>query len=128
MRADPLLALQVDVGLRTHCKPNTVSSYGTGAKDYLKFCRKRGITPWPVTEVEYCGWLHTLLTHIKIQSVGVYMAGVRDASILGGHAWEMTGNEFVRRTMRFLRTSTRWSQGARKCPLLWGYCIRSSHF
>ena len=103
MRVDPTLALQVDLGIRTHCRPKTLSSYGTGARSYLKFCRNRHLEPWPVEAVTYCGWLHTLLTHVQIQSVGTYTSGVRDASILEGHPWHMTGDEYVYRTMRYLK-------------------------
>jgi hypothetical protein len=120
MRVDPTLALAVDVGLRTHCRPKTVSSYGTGARDYLRFCKKRGITPWPVKAINYCGWLHTLLTHTQIQSVGTYTSGVRDASILEGYPWAMTGNEYVYRTMRFLRHKYPEKKKGQKVPITVG--------
>jgi hypothetical protein len=103
MRADPDVALRVDQGFHEHCVPGTTSSYGTGARDYVKFCTMRDLLPWPVDEITYCGWLHVTAARIKVKSMNMYMAGVRDASILQGHGWRMTGNEMVRRTMRFLR-------------------------
>jgi len=120
MTADPGLALIVDMGFRSHCLPKTVSSYGTGARDYVGFCHKRGINPWPAEEVVYCGWLHILAARIQMQSMGVYTAGVRDSSILEGHGWNMTGNEFVRRTMRFLHRKYPSKEKGQKVPVTVG--------
>jgi hypothetical protein len=120
MRSDPTLALAVDVGLRTHCKAKTRSSYGTGARDYLRFCGKRGLRPWPVDVVNYCGWLHTLLTHTQIQSMGTYTSGVRDASLLEGHPWHMTGHDYVYRTMRFLKHKYPTESKGQKVPITVG--------
>ena len=115
--ADPELAALVDHGLRAHYNVGTASSYGTGARDYLRFCEKRAIEPWPVDELVYCGWLHVTAARIRMTSLGVYMAGVRDASILEGHGWFMTGNESVRRTMRFLWKKYPVETKGRKVPI-----------
>jgi hypothetical protein len=103
MRADPTLALLVDLGLRTHYVPGTGSSYRTASRDYVRFCVKRGLQPWAVDPIVYCGWLHVTAARIQMSSLSMYMAGVRDTSILEGYGWHMTGNEMVRRTMRFLK-------------------------
>ncbi len=68
----------------------------------MKFCSTHSLVPWPVDEISYCGWLHVLAARIKVASMSMYMAGVRDSSILGGHGWALTGSEMVRRTVRFL--------------------------
>jgi hypothetical protein len=120
MRSDPALALAVDVGLRTHCKAKTRSSYGTGARDYLRFCGGRGLRPWPVDVINYCGWLHTLLTHTQIQSIGTYTSGVRDASLLEGHPWHMTGHDYVYRTLRFLKHKYPTKPKGQKVPITVG--------
>jgi hypothetical protein len=119
--ADPVLAAVVNEGLFNHINKGTASSYATGAKDYIAFCKKRGIEPWPVDDIVYCGWLHvTAGRGILMTSVGVYMAGVRDASIIEGHDWRMTGNEALRRTMRFLRKKHPVDVKGRKVPITVG--------
>jgi hypothetical protein len=99
MRADPVLALLVDHGFRTHYVPGTGSSYRTASRDYVRFCVKRGLEPWAVDVIAYCGWLNVTADRIQMDSLSVYMAGVRDTSTLQGYGWNMTGNEMVRRTM-----------------------------
>ena len=124
MAKDPQLALLVDEGLRSHCTINTVSSYATGARDYVRFNSNRGLAPWPVDEVTYCGWLHVTADRIKMSSMNVYMAGVRDASILVGHGWDMTDNESVRRTMRFLKRKHPAKAKGQKVPITVGVLHR----
>jgi hypothetical protein len=103
MQADPDLAFVVDHGLRAHYTATTGSTYRTGARDYLRFCYNRALSPWPVEEITYCGWLHVTARRIKISSMAMYMAGVRDTAILEGHTWQLRGSEMVRRTMRYLK-------------------------
>ena len=117
MQRDPELALLVDRGLRTHYLKSTASSYATGARDYCAFCTSRGLSPWPVCQVAYCGWLHVTANRILMSSMQVYMSGVRDASILAGHKWDMTGNEMVRRTIRFLRRKHPVRTKGQKVPI-----------
>ena len=93
MRQDAELALLVDTGLRSHYLKTTASTYATGAKDYNTFCLNRGLSPWPVCQVALCGWMHVTSKRIVIPSMRVYMEGIRDASILGGHGWDLKGNE-----------------------------------
>jgi hypothetical protein len=120
MKVDPELALAVDMGFKTHIRPKTISSYGTGARSYVQFMESRSLRPWPVTPVEYCGWLHTLPPRVQVPSMRVYKAGVRDASILEGHGWPMEGNEFVRRTMRFLERKFPSKPKGQKVPITVG--------
>ena len=124
MSRDPALAMRVDTGLRSHYTVNTASSYDTGANDYVRFCRVRGLTPWPVDEVAFCGWLHVTADRIMMSSTGMYMAGVRNASILEGHGWDMTGNESVRRTIRFLRRKHPAKAKGQKVPITVGVLQR----
>ena len=124
MRVDPVLALVVDIGLKAHLRPRTTASYGTGARSYVLFMESRGLQPWPVTPVEYCGWLHTLPPGVQVPSMKVYKAGVRDASILEGHGWPMEGNEYVRRTMRFLERKYPSKSKGQKFPITVGVLYR----
>jgi hypothetical protein len=115
--ADPALASVVDNGLRNHCIQTTVSSYSTAARDYIRFCKARGLVPWPPDTLAYCGWLHVTAARIKVASLGVYMSGVRDACILEGYTWHLTGHEFVRRTMRFLKKKYPCKTKGSKVPI-----------
>ena len=117
MRSDPGLAGTVDLGLREHYTKNTGSTYRTGANDYSRFCENRALRPWPVDEITYCGWLHVTARRIKISSMAMYMAGVRDASILAGYPWHLRGNEMVRRTMRYLKRRHPITPKAAKMPI-----------
>ena len=117
MGADPVLAATVDHGLQHHYTRGTGSSYGTGARDYVRFCRGRGLQPWPVDEVSYCGWMHVVAKRIKVTSLGMYMAGVRNASILEGWSWDTSKMELVRRTMRFLRKKYPVETKGEKVPI-----------
>jgi hypothetical protein len=120
MRAAPAIALAVDMGLRSHYTVDTASSYGTGERSFTRFCDSHGLTAFPVCAVSYCGWLHVEAKRIKVSSLGMYKAGVRDASILAGHGWEMTDNELVRRTMRFLRKKYPAKSKGKKVPVTVG--------
>ena len=103
MLRDPALANRVDFGIRNHYVVGTASSYATGARDYVRFCRNRGLQPWPVDQITFCGWLHASACRIKISSLSMYMGGVRDTSILLNHGWSLSGNEMVRRSLRYLK-------------------------
>ena len=103
MLRDPALAHVVDHGLRNHYVAATASSYRTASHDFMRFCHARGLRPWPIDQVTFCGWLHVSARRIKISSLDMYMAGVRDCSILLGHGWDLTGNEMVRRSLRYLK-------------------------
>jgi hypothetical protein len=124
MRADPMLAWMVNTGVHEHCVPGTVSSYNTGARDYIRFCEARGLDPWPVDEVTYCGWLHVTAARIKMSSLGMYMAGVRNSSILFRHEWDMAGNEMVRRSMRYLKRKYPAMAKGSKVPITVGVLAR----
>ena len=117
MRADTALALTVDHGIRHHYLKSTGSSYRTASNDFLRFCFKRGLIPWPVDQVTFCGWLHVSARRILMSSLETYMAGVRDCSILLGHGWSLSGNEMVRRSLRFLKRKHPARPRALKMPV-----------
>ena len=117
MGADPVLARLVDYGLHHGVTRGTRSSYSTGARKYVKFCSSRGLKPWPVLEVTYCGWLHVQAAQIAMSSMDMYMAGVRDAAILEGGVWDSDSMELVRRTMRFLRKKYPAKTKGEKTPI-----------
>ena len=120
MRADPELATSVDLGLRTHYARGTGSSYRTGSGQYEDFCSHRGLRAYPVDVVSYCGWLHVTAARILVSSMGMYMAGVRDASLLAGHGWYMSGHDHVHRTMRYLRKKYPSKAKGKKVPITVG--------
>lgn len=120
MRADPVLALDVNEGLVGCHVPGTTSSYTTGANDYLRYCSTRSLRPWEVDEIAYCGWLHITARRIKIKSLDMYMAGVRNASIMEGYGWALSKNEMVRRTIRFLKRKYPAQVKGKKVPVTVG--------
>jgi hypothetical protein len=117
MRADPALARAVDHGLRNHYVRTTASSYKTAANDYVTFCLARSLCPWPTDQVCFCGWLHVSARRLKMTSLSMYMAGVRDCSILLGHGWHLAGNEMVRRSLRYLKRKYPAKPKALKLPV-----------
>ena len=117
MLVDPMLARLVDHGLRNHYLPGTASSYATAANDFLRFCAARGLAPWPVDQVTFCGWLHVTARRILMSSLETYMAGIRDRSILMGYGWDLSGNEMVRRSIRYLRRKHPAKPTALKVPI-----------
>ena len=120
-QVDPSLAQLVDEGLRDHIKPGTQSSYGTATRSWVEFCERRGLQPWPVLEVEFCGWLHVLCARwTRAVSIGAYRSGVRNSSILGGFGWSIDRSELVHRTVRFLKYKYPSPEKAEKVPITVG--------
>ena len=115
--ADPVLAQEVQQGLRDCVEKDTLSSYGTGARDWLRFCADRGIVPWPPPVIAYCGWLHQTAKRIKMTSIDMYKAGVRNACILEGHGWPLENDLLVQRTLRYLRKTYPVEAKGRKVPV-----------
>ena len=52
--------------------------------------------------------------------MGTYTSGVRDASLLEGHPWHMTGHDYVYRTMRFLKHKLPTKPKGQKVPITVG--------
>ena len=117
MVSDSALARAVDHGLRNHYVTSTSSTYKTATRDYVSFCNVRSLRPWPVDQVTFCGWLHVSARRIQISSLSMYMAGVRDSSILLGHGWDLHGNEMVRRSLRYLKRKYPSKGKGRKVPV-----------
>jgi hypothetical protein len=117
MSKDRTLALLVNHGLHKHYVRGTGSTYRTAARDFAAFCRRRGLAKYPVDQVSFCGYLHTAAKRIMMSSLGVYMAGIKDAAILAGYGWSLTGNEMVRRTMRYLKHKHPAKAKGRKLPI-----------
>jgi hypothetical protein len=115
--ADPCVAGVVSTALVEHVRPRTQGSYETAAAQYESFCDVRGLAPYPVDAVAFCGWLVVLATYIDMGSIRMYMSGVRYADGLHGYVWQLEGNEFVRRTLRYLKRRYPIRQAAGKLPV-----------
>ena len=115
--ADPALASQVEIGLREHVIATTRSSYGTAARSFVDFCKLRGVRIWPVVAFTFCAWLHVVVLSVDVASLGMYTAGIKYHQELLDMPWTLTGNELVRRTMRYLKKKFPSKQGPAKMPV-----------
>ena len=120
----PSLARIVDVGLHDHLEKKVKSSYGTGARSWVRVARFLDVDPWPPTPIEYCGWLHKLVQpneegrrQLQVNSLDMYKAGVRNACILEGCGWPLRDDEMVRRTTRYLQKAFPVDPKGRKVPV-----------
>ena len=105
MAADPALATEVARASTRRNESTTISSYETAARSFACFCENRrlGQAPFPVQPFVFCMYLHFKATTVSMASLlGVYTAGVKDASTTLGHAWACDGDPMVSRTVRFL--------------------------
>jgi hypothetical protein len=101
--ADPLLASLLGEGITQHVVPKTQSSYFTATAKYTTFCTDRGLSPWPAHSVVVAAWLLFLVASIQPASMQMYLAGLQYYAELGGFKWTLTGDEKVRRTLRFIK-------------------------
>jgi hypothetical protein len=100
---DPAIAAFVSRAKVDYVVPGVAKSYKSVVGRYEAFCLNAGVQPWGVTSELLCGFLVRIMTTVKPSSVKVYVAGVRFAHINHGHVWTLTGDEGVRRVMRFLK-------------------------
>jgi hypothetical protein len=90
-------------GITQHVVPKTQSSYFTATAKYTTFCKDRGLSPWPAHSVVVAAWLLFLVASIQPASMQMYLAGLQYYAELGGFKWSLTGDEKVRRTLRFIK-------------------------
>ena len=118
--SDPRLASEVTTGLVECVARDTRSSYGTGVRDWLRFCAERGLEPWPPDTISFCGWLHATAKRIKVASIDMYKAGVRTECILRGLGWPLEADLIVAKTLQYLRQKYPADPKGRKVPVTVG--------
>ena len=116
-RTDPSLARLVHHVQHNYIVSSTKSSYSSAAKKYIRFCELRHIRPWPCTQLKLCAWIVRLMTSVKPSSLKVYLAAVRFVHINQGYEWLLTGNEGIRRTLRYVRRHFPSSEKGMKIPV-----------
>ena len=101
--ADPAVFAELVHAHTSYVVPYTQYNYGRLAEQYAAFCRARGLQPWPVDQFKLGGWVIRLMTRVKPSSLKVYLAAVRYVHINHGFVWELTGCEFMRRVLRYVK-------------------------
>lgn len=117
---DPVLAQAVSTALVESVALSTRRSYNTGAKSWMRFCMLRDLQPWPVDRMWFCGWMVEMASSIKVQSLKVYMAGVRYHQQLEGLSWGLTNDQIVVRVLRYLKRRIPSRDKAPKVPVTVG--------
>ena len=112
--SNPWLAAHVSSMLESDIVVSTSRGYGSATKCYLEFCATIGTSPWPVDGLVVAAWIWRISTFVKPTSMKVYLASIRRASIDQGNGWALSGNEFVRRALRWVKRRFPCSPQGRK--------------
>jgi hypothetical protein len=113
-----VLAGMVNEGLTAHNVDGTAASYASAVRNYETFCAAYGgLRPFPVDSIQMCAWMRVLASSIATQSMGEYMAAVRDAQGTLGLLWSLDGDEYVRRMRRFLKRKFGTATKSLKTPI-----------
>ena len=112
---DPVGARALSGALTDHVVSSTREGYSSAAKKYLQFCSDRGIEPYPADGLWVAAYIVDVVTSIKVSSLKVYLAAIQYTQVLVGHPWTLSGNELIRRALRFVK---RRHPGPTKAPLV----------
>jgi hypothetical protein len=115
--ADPAIFAELVHAHTSYVVPSTQYNYGRLAEQYAAFCRARGLQPWPVDQFKLGGWVIRLMTRVKPSSLKVYLAAVRYVHINHGFVWELTGCEFMRRVLRYVKRTFPAGEKGMKLPI-----------
>ena len=121
---DPVTAAAVSGALFDSVVQTTQSSYATGERRWMKFCLLRGLQPYPVDRLWFCGWLLRLASSVLPSSMKMYMAGVRYHQQLAGFNWNLRGDQLVARVLRYLKRRIPCRDKAAKVPVTSGLLRR----
>ena len=79
-------------------------TYDCVTAKYVAFCEAYSVDPWPAHPVVLGAWILQLCSGIAVQSLGVYLAGVKYSQGLLGYPWAMgDGCDIIRRVQRFVK-------------------------
>jgi hypothetical protein len=116
-RSDPQLASVISFTAASSVVPSVRSSYKTALKFYREFCINRGLELWPVDDVQLAGFIHITVQHVSVDSLKMYLAGVRYHHENEWGAWTLEGNELIRRTKRYVKRHFPGRRAKHKLPI-----------
>jgi hypothetical protein len=117
VEGDPVLAGELADVLENYLVKSTRDNYNSVSSSFERFCSIRGMEPYPVDQIKLCGWILRLMTSVKPTSLKSYLAGVRFVHINKGYEWTLTGNECVRRVIRYVKRTFPCGGKALKVPI-----------
>ena len=90
---------------------NTRRTYGTGVRQYLRFCQEVGVSPFPLDEGVLQYFVVSLARRVGYQSIRVYLCGVQQEGFIHG------GSSLLRdmHGLRYLVRGIRRAQGRAHC-------------
>ena len=112
---DPVGARLVDGALKHYVV--STRSYDSAVRNYIRFCAVRSVLPWPVAAMWVYLWMHELKRTVKPSTIKTYLSGLRYSQVLMGFDWQLSNNELVRRTMRFIKREFPEAEKAAKVPV-----------
>ena len=113
----PRLATLLDEAITGHVVPSTLSGYKSAVSSFESFCAAHGVPAFPVDMLWLCSWLVFSAMSVSVPSLKVYLAGIRFECGSRGLIWAGNGNEFVRRTIRFLKRRYGCVSSRNKVPI-----------
>ena len=116
-RGDPFGAVSVAEGITNHVVQGVQSSYATAIRSYETYCRCYKFVAWPVDAMVVAAWFHNIIVTVGVQSLGMYLSGLQYHQELLGFEWKLSGNEVLRRTVRFLKREFPVKQQHPKLPV-----------
>lgn len=111
------MASRLSGASRDHLASTTQEGYSSALKRYTGFCSDRQISPFPVDPVWLAAWILHVTSSISVPSLKVYLASVKDAQGTLGFPWKISGNELVRRSLRFVKRKYGIPGKASKIPI-----------
>jgi hypothetical protein len=101
-RRHKYLAVALSTALADHVVGK--DAYDSVAGQYVRFCTAYSVMPWPVHPVVLGSWILQLVAHVAVQSLGLYMSGIKYHQGLLGYPWDLDSDcEVVRRVHRYVK-------------------------
>lgn len=97
------MASLLATALTDHVVPTTQRAYRSAAADYERFCRARGLSPWPADGVRVAAWVVRLASYVRYPSLRVYLAALQYTQLLRGLPWSLSGDPCVRAAVRWVK-------------------------
>lgn len=102
-QTDPGLAGLLENAVRQHVLPGTRASYSCAVRQFVRFVEARdGAPAFPVQAVWVAAWALFMSFGISVQSLKAYLSALRYEQGCRGFAWDLEGNELVRRVIRYV--------------------------
>jgi hypothetical protein len=79
------------------------AGYSSATGLYLRFCKAYTIAPWPATDTTLAAWVLVLATSVAVQSIPVYLSGVRHTQRTLGVLPAGAAHEYLYCALRFVK-------------------------